>query len=194
MVGVFISGFSASSSGGNPGTHQMADDGTISGNIPGNKLKRKHTQKSKIVKDIQDALKADPCEPVVLVGHSLGGSTAIKVAKKLKKLGICVDLLIQIESKGIGDETLPERVVKGVNIWSTSRKGINGADNVDGSENIGIDDTTHTDIDENPTKEDGSDNPSVGQSSQSGYEGSNCWDLVRNFTSALPKKGCNCTT
>lgn len=152
MVGIFVSGFSGMSSGSVPGTHKMADDPTIKNNVSGDEVKIGHTEHSKAISAIEDALKKDPCEPVIIIGHSFGGDTAIEIAEELKKKGICVDLLIQIDSVGSGDEKIPSNVRKGVNIHSTSGDGINGASNVEGSENIGIDNTSHTDIDENPAE------------------------------------------
>lgn len=183
MVGIFISGFSATSSGAKPGVHGMADDSTIKGNIPGKEYKIGHTQGSKAVRIIKKALKKNPCEPVVLVGHSFGGDTAIEIAQDLAGERICVDLLIQIDSVGVGDEVLPKNVTKGVNLWSTSREGLNGASNVKGSTNIGIHNTTHTDIDDDPAT-----NPNTGKSNI----GKNAWDYVKSYTGNLPAKGCNC--
>ena len=139
MVAGFFAGFSGTSFGANPGTHEMADSPGIGGAVTGGAHKFTWTQDDEAVAAIQRALQADPCQPVVLIGHSIGADEAVETAEDLRKLGICVDLLVQIESIGIGDEVKPANVERGVNIWSTSLAGLDGANSVEGSENIGVD-------------------------------------------------------
>jgi hypothetical protein len=164
----------------------MADDADIGGQIPGGVKKWTWHDEDEACAAIEAALEEDPCQPVVLIGHSLGADEAIETAHLLEKKGICVDLLIQIESIGIGDEELPDNVHKGVNLWSTSLDGfVDGATSVEGSENIEVDNTTHTDIDE---KE------STGAVTTAGspYARMSAWEIVEYFIEELPEEGCNC--
>ncbi len=154
-IGVFVSGFSGSSgrsgSSGKTDMQKMAEK--MDKDIPGGASEVGHSQQGKAVKKICKALCKNPNQPVILVGHSFGGDSVVEIAEKLKKKCIKVDLMVQIDSVGVGDEKKPDNVERGINIWSTSRKGVNGASNVEGSENIGLDGTTHTDIDSDPRTE-----------------------------------------
>jgi pimeloyl-ACP methyl ester carboxylesterase len=47
---------------------------------------------------------------VILVGHSLGGWAVLSVARNLKRLGISVELCVQIDSVGVSDHTVPTNV------------------------------------------------------------------------------------
>ena len=96
---------------------------------------------------------------VVLIGHSFGGDAAIKFAKgPLANHNIDIDLLIQLDSVGIGDEELPNQVSVGTNYFqiSPSPFQVQGAKSVSGSTNVhveahyNVDNTviTHTTIDD----------------------------------------------
>lgn len=148
-------GGSSGSSGGKSDCHgwggigDLATDAEIATSIPGKEVLRKHNWQKSFVKMIQKAVKNDPTEPVVIVGHSWGGDSAIEIAKKLKKKGICVDLLIQIDSVGWGDSKLPSNVRQGLNLYQTDDRP-RGEHPVRGSLNIRLDDSSHTDIDNDP--------------------------------------------
>ncbi|NOT00968.1 MAG: hypothetical protein HOP29_10105 [Phycisphaerales bacterium] len=157
----------------------MASD--FAGMIPGMTYSGSHSAQNAVVAKIKAAKQADPNEPVILVGHSWGADSVIEVAEALAECNIWIDLLVQVDSVGVGDEKLPRNVATGVNIWSTSRVGMNGASNVQGSTNIGIDNSTHTDIDE---KND------TGTSSQAGYVGKNAYQIVKDFIAAVPANAC----
>ncbi|NES70143.1 MAG: PEP-CTERM sorting domain-containing protein [Okeania sp. SIO2D1] len=97
---------------------------------------------------------------LVVIGHSFGGDTAIDdfASDLLLPANQMVDLLIQIDSVGIGDEQLPNNVKNGINYYQIS-EGIfepQGAQNVMGSMNINVEQLftgksiTHTSIDDNP--------------------------------------------
>ena len=146
----------------------MAKD--FAGMIPGKTYYGPYTAQDDAVAKIKAAKAANPAEKVIIVGHSFGADSAVEVAEALKKQNICVDQLVQIDSVGVGDEVKPSNVTTGVNIWSTSRDGINGASNVAGSTNIGVDNTTHTKID---------DKADTGTSSQAGYVGKNAYQIVK---------------
>jgi pimeloyl-ACP methyl ester carboxylesterase len=93
-----------------------------------------HNQHSIAIKKIKHALEKNPNQPVILIGHSWGADSAIEVANKLKKLGIKVDLLIQIDSVGAGDATLPDNVEQGIN-YQGKKSNFPSEGDVTGSEN-----------------------------------------------------------
>ena len=172
MAGIFIGGWSflseRLSSSQSKGVWDMADDPEISANIPGIKLKIGHREGNQAVAAILTAVRANPIEPVIVVGHSFGADTAIEIAQELERNSVCVDLLIQIDSVGIGDEVLPANVKRGVNLFVAGKESwlsqAQGTEHVEGSENIAIYGSTHTDIDENLRVK----------------------DLVRHYTSLIP--------
>ncbi len=51
----------------------------------------------KILKYLKNLRKDNACEPINLIGHSYGGSDATRVAEKLRKAGIDVNLLITVD-------------------------------------------------------------------------------------------------
>ena len=96
---------------------------------------------------------------LVLIGHSLGGDSVIELAENYLKPSVTdVDLAIQIDSVGIGDEELPPNVVRGINYFqrSTGFFEPQGATFVRGSENFNVEflfndpGVTHTSIDNDP--------------------------------------------
>ena len=182
MAGVFISGFSGTSSGAVPGTQAMASEPTIGRAIVGGSSTFTHTQVSAAADAIVASLRANPNQPVVVVGHSFGGDSAIELCEELAKRNICVDLLVQVDSVGVGDEVKPTNVRRGVNIYSTSGEGINGATTVSGSENIGVAGTSHTNIDDNPAT-----NPNVGAvPAGAPFAGLNAWQIIAQLIASIP--------
>ena len=180
MTAIFVSGFSGTSFGEKPGVHKMADmlPQALKDKVVITK-KETWTDGDSAIESVKNIINTNPKLPVVLVGHSYGGDTVVEIAQGLDKLGICVDLMIQIDSVGVGDDEKPKNVEKGVNIWSTSRKGINGEVNVKGSENIPISGTTHSDIDQPDDK------GMVSNNSNSANEGKNAFALVKDFIAVL---------
>lgn len=97
---------------------------------------------------------------LVLIGHSFGGDTAIDdlATDLLLPNNRMVDLTIQIDSVGNGDEQLPRNVKMGINYYQISTGSFEpqGEQNVMGAMNINVeqlfnDNTiTHTSIDDNP--------------------------------------------
>lgn len=74
-------------------------------------------QKDEIIEQIQ---KTDQKYPVVLVGHSLGGDTAIEIANSLDSLEQKfrpIDLLITVDSIGFSHDIIPQNVKKHLNIF-----------------------------------------------------------------------------
>jgi hypothetical protein len=96
---------------------------------------------------------------LTLIGHSLGGDSVIELANDfLLPQNKKVNLTIQIDSVGIGDEKLPENVNMGINYFqiSTGTFEPQGAQNVMGAMNFNVEqlfddkEITHTSIDDDP--------------------------------------------
>jgi DNA-binding transcriptional ArsR family regulator len=184
LISGFGAGFFKAIGGGAPGIHKMGASSRIGGKVKGSKHLFDWDATS-ICETIQIGVKEDPCEPVVVIGHSLGGDTAAEVCEELKAKGICVDLLIQMESVGTWDDEKPSNVRQGVNIFSVGLDAPDGEEWIDGSINIGIKGTDHTGID---------DSDDAGKVTPSGqdYDNMTSWDVVEHFVDKLPEKGCNC--
>ncbi len=96
---------------------------------------------------------------LVLIGHSFGGDTAIDdlATDLLLPNNQTVDLIIQIESVGIGDNQLPGNVKKGINYFQPGLDGdilfretnVVGAMNINAEQLLGKE-LTHTNIDNDP--------------------------------------------
>ncbi len=74
-------------------------------------------QKEDIKKEIK---KIHPDYPVILIGHSLGGDTAIEIADELDGLkeGFRkVDLLVTIDAVGFSHDIIPQNVKKHLNVF-----------------------------------------------------------------------------
>jgi uncharacterized protein (UPF0147 family) len=56
--------------------------------------------------------------------------------------------LILVDTVGVNDTKVPENVKDAINIFSSSKEGINSENFVKGATNISIDDTSHTGIDD----------------------------------------------
>ncbi|MBC7429345.1 MAG: hypothetical protein H7336_12075 [Bacteriovorax sp.] len=107
---IFIEGFSMFGISNGDGIKDMAD------NFPGAK-KFDWTDNDKIVEEIK---KHAPDQPVVLVGHSFGGDTAIEVANELNspKQGFrAVDLLVSIDAVGMNKTIIPVNVKSNLNFF-----------------------------------------------------------------------------
>jgi hypothetical protein len=75
------------------------------------------SQKDEIIKEIK---KVQPNQPVVLVGHSFGGDTAVEVANELDSLENNfrgVDLLVTIDAIGYNNDIVPQNVRKHLNVF-----------------------------------------------------------------------------
>jgi hypothetical protein len=74
-------------------------------------------QKEEIIKEIS---KVHPDYPVILVGHSLGGDTAIEIADELDSLQENfrrIDLLVTLDAIGFSHDIIPQNVKKHLNIF-----------------------------------------------------------------------------
>lgn len=107
---IFIEGFSPFGISNGDGISEMAD------NYPGAK-KFSWQQHDEIMKEIK---KHSPEQPVVLVGHSFGGDTAIEVANDFNsvKNGFrSIDLLVSIDAVGMNKTIIPMNVKKNLNFF-----------------------------------------------------------------------------
>lgn len=107
---IFIEGFSAFGISNGDGIKDMAD------NLPGAK-RFSWNEQDEILEEIK---KHAPDQPVVLVGHSFGGDSAIEIANSLNsvKNGFRgIDLLISIDSVGINHSIIPMNVKRNLNFF-----------------------------------------------------------------------------
>jgi hypothetical protein len=107
---IFIEGFSMFGVSNGDGIQEMAE------NFPGAK-RFSWEEGSKILEEVK---KHDPKEPVVLVGHSFGGDTAIEVANELNsaKNGFRhIDLLVSVDAVGMNKTIIPMNVKSNLNFF-----------------------------------------------------------------------------
>lgn len=85
-------------------------------------------------KEIMDEIKKTHKDyPVILVGHSLGGDTAVEVADELDSLkeGFRkVDLLVTIDAIGFSNEIMPQNVKNHLNVFGENSLVLNGGPHV----------------------------------------------------------------
>lgn len=107
---IFIEGFSAFGISNGDGIKDMAE------NLPGAK-RFSWDEQDRILEEIK---KHSPEQPVVLVGHSFGGDSAIEIANALNsvKNGFRgIDLLISIDSVGMNHSIIPMNVKRNLNFF-----------------------------------------------------------------------------
>lgn len=107
---IFIEGFSMFGISNGDGIKDMAD------NYPGAK-RFSWEEHGKIMDEIK---KHAPDQPVVLVGHSFGGDTAIEIANELnspKNAFRAVDLLVSIDAVGMNKTIIPVNVKSNLNYF-----------------------------------------------------------------------------
>lgn len=111
-------------------------------------------QKSEIIKEIK---KVHKDYPVILVGHSLGGDTAVEIADELDSLEQQfrkVDLLVTMDAIGFAHDIIPQNVKNHLNIFGEKTFLLNDGPHVARREenttvrNI-LSPDDHTDIDDN---------------------------------------------
>lgn len=112
----FMSGFdwfgAGSIKGNNDGIRDMAE--AVKG--------AKHfswDQQDEMVAEIK---KRDAKEPVILVGHSFGGDGIMEVAQELNTLDNgfrTIDLMVTLDSVGVGNDITPQNVKKNLNYIAT---------------------------------------------------------------------------
>lgn len=67
---------------------------------------------------LQDIAKRPADEPIILVGHSLGGNAAVKIARQLNTPAFGfrqVDLMVTMDSFGFNNDVIPANVKKNLN-------------------------------------------------------------------------------
>lgn len=87
-------------------------------------------QKDDIIKEIK---KVHRDYPVILVGHSLGGDTAVEIADELDSLKENfrgVDLLITIDAVGFSHDIIPQNVKKHLNVFGETSAFLNDGPHV----------------------------------------------------------------
>lgn len=107
---IFIEGFSAFGISNGDGIKDMAE------NFPGAK-RFSWEERDKIIDQIK---KHAPDQPVVLVGHSFGGDTAVEIANTFNnvKNGFrSIDLLVSIDSVGMNHSIIPMNVKRNLNFF-----------------------------------------------------------------------------
>lgn len=125
---VFVTGwqwmFSPSKSEGSyAGLERMADS------IEGARLYG-WDQKKEIIEHIENT---HPEQPVILVGHSLGGDTAVEVANELDSLEKKfrkVDLLVTLDALGFKNDIIPQNVKEHLNVFGESSLFLNDGPHV----------------------------------------------------------------
>ena len=63
---------------------------------------------------------------IILFGHSLGGWAVIKLASRLEKASIPIELTVQLDTVGIGDEVVPRNVKFAINYYQRNQWPIRG--------------------------------------------------------------------
>lgn len=74
-------------------------------------------QKEEIIKEV---MKVHPDNKVILVGHSMGGDTAVEIADALDTLENkfrTVDLLVTMDAVGASNDIIPQNVKKHLNVF-----------------------------------------------------------------------------
>lgn len=107
---IFIEGFSAFGISNGDGIKEMSD------NMPGAK-RFSWEEHDQIMTEIK---KHAPDQPVVLVGHSFGGDTAIEIANELNsvKNGFrSIDLIVSIDAVGMNKTIIPQNVKRNLNFF-----------------------------------------------------------------------------
>ena len=72
----------------------------------------------------------DPAERdsvrIILYGHSMGGAAVVKAARELEKIGVPVELTVQIDSVGFSDAVIPPNVSRAANLYQNEGTVIHG--------------------------------------------------------------------
>jgi len=63
---------------------------------------------------------------IIIFGHSLGGWAVIKLARRLEKASIPIELTVQLDSVGIGDEVVPSNVKFAINYYQRNQWPVRG--------------------------------------------------------------------
>jgi fermentation-respiration switch protein FrsA (DUF1100 family) len=77
-----------------------------------------HTQWEAVAENIIAQHRAGPRGPIVLIGHSLGGSAAILLAEQLGRAGIAVDLIVPVDP--VGAPPVPANVRRAIDYYQAN--------------------------------------------------------------------------
>jgi hypothetical protein len=155
-LAVFVSGFGSGSSGELSGSGpETTDLGALAEDEFFDKQgieTRLHAydEKAEIINEIEAFHNEDPDDPIGLTGHSRGAAAIGEIADDLNEKGIEINTFIQIDSVGVGDDEKPDNALYGTNIAVEGQAVIDGEEYVEGSQNILLDNTSHTEIDNDP--------------------------------------------
>ncbi len=120
----FVRGFSF-----NPFEDLKAGLGEMSANIPHSQI-FKWDNKDEII----EAVKSRPHgQPIILVGHGMGGDTVVEVANELNRVDHGfrnVDLLVTLDSVGTDNDIIPQNVKENLNLISDQDNFFNDGPNV----------------------------------------------------------------
>lgn len=108
----FVKGFSL-----NPFDGEKDGLGAMSSNIPTSEV-FKWSDEDAIIEQIK---KRPHTQPIILVGHGMGGDTAVSVANKLNSIDEGfrrVDLLVTLDSVGTDNDIIPQNVRENYNLIS----------------------------------------------------------------------------
>ncbi len=125
---VFIKGLDLFSS---PSTSERgyAGVGKMADSIEDSKV-FKWNQKQEILDEV---LKTHPDNKVVIIGHSLGGDTAVEIADELDSLENqfrTVDLLVTMDAVGMSNDIIPQNVKRHLNVFGESNLLLNDGPHV----------------------------------------------------------------
>lgn len=122
--GIFIvEGLELLSSGGNEGLREMKEA------INGSEI-FSWADEDKVVEEI---LKRDKEQPIVLIGHSLGGDAIVNISNKLNNIknGFRkIDLLVTLDSVGFNNDIIPQNVGRNLNFISDKDYFFNDGPNI----------------------------------------------------------------
>lgn len=119
---LFIKGFSLSSSSGD-GLEDMAWA------IPRSEV-YSWNEKDEAIASI---LERPRTQPVIIVGHSLGGDTAVEIAQELNQIEHSfrkIDMLVTLDSVGFDNDIIPQNVKLNMNFIGDDWYGINDSPNI----------------------------------------------------------------
>ncbi len=110
-------------------------------------------QKGEILKEV---LKRPAHQPIILVGHSLGGDTAVEIAQELNTLDNGfkkVNLLVTLDSFGFNNDIIPQNVERNLNFIGHKSWFLNDAPNIARDSHMTkvfneLRDETHTELDD----------------------------------------------
>lgn len=96
---------------------------------------------------IIDKITKDPNQPIIIVGHSIGGKSAVDLSQDLADMNLEVDYLFVIDKRSGRSDSKPDNVKELINIRQD--KGFLKGFSIEGQDELIEIDATHTNIDRN---------------------------------------------